>query len=110
MGSILAFKNRNPSDRRTDARLPIQLDEVTNITKFALVPSLTSCCFGTTPDLPHVILVKVPKNPSLKSPQAPVRVTGTLRVQEKREDGYTTDLFEIDASNVQPLPDTAFMP
>jgi hypothetical protein len=85
----------------------IPLDEVTNITQFALVPSLTGCCFGQPPGIQHVILVRVPKNQALKSTNDPVLVSGTLIVKEKREDGYTTDLFELQATSVIPLPQSA---
>lgn len=82
----------------------IPLAQVNNITEFALVPSLTGCCYGQPPGIQHVILVHVPKASPAKYTTDPILVSGKLLVSEKREDGYTISIFELNADTVTPLP------
>ena len=77
----------------------VALNQTENITEFALVPSLTGCCYGQPPTIQHMITVHVPKGVAYTKDA--IRVMGTLRVAEKREEGYTIGLFEIDGGTME---------
>jgi hypothetical protein len=80
----------------------VALTQVNKITEFALVPSLTSCCYGAPPQVQHTIMVSCGAHPATYSAD-PVVVEGVLKVDEKREEGYTISLFEITDGSVKPL-------
>ena len=75
----------------------LQADKVT---EFALVPSLAGCCYGQPPGVEHTIVVHNGKLPVAYTTK-PIRVTGTLRVKEKRDSDYTIGIFEIDPDKVE---------
>ena len=79
------------------------------ITQFALVPSLTSCCYGAPPQAQHTIMVTCPANSAATYSADLVVVQGLLKVEEKREEGYTISLFEVAAESVKPS-DTPMTP
>ena len=62
---------------------------------FLIVPSLTNCCFGLPPGVEHTIAVLSTKSIPSSLMGRLVTVDGTLRVHETRQDGYTTNIFEI---------------
>jgi hypothetical protein len=81
------------------------LDQVENITDFAFVPSLFGCCFGQPPQVQHTILVHCAKGKSIAEyTSEELVVEGTLRVQEKKDDGFVISIFEIDATSVRAAP------
>jgi hypothetical protein len=82
----------------------IPLDQAENIGEFALVPSLFSCCFGQPPQVQHTIVVHLPKDKVISYFPDELQVEGTLRVQEKRDEGYIVSIFDLDASSVKPAP------
>ncbi len=77
----------------------VALAQTENITEFALVPSLTGCCYGQPPTVQHMIVVHLPTGTAYT--RDAIRVTGTLKVQEKRDEGYTVSLFEIDGATLE---------
>jgi hypothetical protein len=79
----------------------IPMDQATNITQFALVPSLFSCCFGQPPQIQHTIVVNVPKGKSLAYCPDEIVVQGKLAVKEKKDDGYIISIFEVAADSVK---------
>jgi hypothetical protein len=79
----------------------IPMDQAENITQFALVPSLFSCCFGQPPQIQHTIVVNCPKGKSLAYCPDEIVVQGNLTVQEKRDDGYVISIFEVRADSVK---------
>ncbi len=85
----------------TGFMMPLEQSEI--ITEFALVPSLTSCCFGQPPGVQHIITVHCPKDKPAKFSVDPVSVEGTLKVEVQREDNYTVNIFEISGAKVQPI-------
>ncbi len=94
-----------PADvrRLTGARVRLRgymipMDQADNITRFALVPSLFSCCYGQPPQIQHTVMVSC--KPTGYSPD-PVVVEGTLKVEERRDDGYITSIFEVAAGDVK---------
>ena len=82
----------------------IPLDQAESITEFALVPSLFACCFGQPPQLQHTLVVHCPKGKAVSYFPDEISVEGTLKVEEKKDDGYIVSIFEIDASSVKPAP------
>jgi hypothetical protein len=80
----------------------VPMDQADQITEFALVPSLFGCCFGQPPQIQHTILVHCPKGKSLSYFPDEISVTGTLKVDEKKEDGYIVSVFELTAESVKP--------
>jgi hypothetical protein len=78
------------------------LDQVENITDFAFVPSLFGCCFGQPPQVQHTIIVHCAKGKSIAEyTSEELVVEGTLRVQEKKDEGFVISIFEIDATSVR---------
>ena len=82
----------------------IPLDQAESITEFALVPSLFSCCFGQPPQIQHTLVVHCPKGKAVSYFPDQIVVEGTLKVEEKKDDGYIISIFEIDAKSVKPAP------
>jgi hypothetical protein len=80
----------------------IPLDQAESITEFALVPSLTICCIGGPPQIQHTIVVHCPKGKALSYFPDQIVVEGTLKVEEKKDEGYVVSIFEIDAKSVKP--------
>jgi hypothetical protein len=82
----------------------IPLDQAESITEFALVPSLFACCFGQPPQIQHTLVVHCPKGKAVSYFPDEITVEGTLKVEEKKDDGYIVSIFEIDAKSVKPAP------
>jgi hypothetical protein len=82
----------------------IPMDQAENITQFALVPSLFSCCYGQPPQIQHTLVVHCPKGKAVSYYPDEIIVEGKLKVDEKKDDGYIISVFEIDASSVKPAP------
>lgn len=82
----------------------IPLDQAENISEFALVPSLFSCCLGQPPQVQHTLVVHCPKGKAVAYYPDEIVVEGNLKVQEKKDDGYIVSIFEINASSVRPAP------
>lgn len=82
----------------------IPMDQAENITQFALVPSLFSCCFGQPPQLQHTIVVNCPKGKAVSYFPDEILVEGKLNVQEKKDDGFVVSLFEVQANSVKAAP------
>jgi hypothetical protein len=80
------------------------LDQADKITKFALVPSLFSCCFGQPPQVQHTVVVTCPKGSAVSYTPDQVLVEGTLIVEEKKDDGYVISLFQIEPTSVAAKP------
>jgi hypothetical protein len=81
----------------------IPMDQADSITQFALVPSLFACCFGQPPQLQHTIVVNCPKGKAVSYYPDEITVEGTLKVNEKKEDGYIVSIFEVECSSVKPV-------
>ncbi len=82
----------------------IPMDQAENITQFALVPSLFSCCFGQPPQIQHTIVADCPKGKAVGYVPDEIVVEGTLSVAEKKDDGYIVSIFEVNVSSVKPAP------
>ena len=76
-------------------------NQAEKITDFALVPSLTSCCFGQPPGPQHVITCRFPKGKSMNYTVDEIYAEGILKVNVKREDGYSYSVFELDVMSVK---------
>ena len=82
----------------------IPMDQAENITQFALVPSLFSCCFGQPPQIQHTIVVNCPKGKAVGYCPDEIIVEGALTVAEKKDDGYIVSIFELGVNSVKPAP------
>ena len=82
----------------------IPMDQAENITQFALVPSLFSCCFGQPPQIQHTVVINCPKGKAVTYFPDEILVEGKLAVQEKKDDGYVVSLFEVQAGSVKAAP------
>jgi len=80
----------------------IPMDQAENITQFALVPSLFACCFGQPPTIQHTVVVNCPAGKAVSYYPDEIMVEGTLRVEEKKEDGFIVSIFEMDVISVKP--------
>jgi len=81
----------------------IPMDQAESITQFALVPSLFACCFGQPPQIQHTIVVNCPKGKAVSYYPDEISVEGTLKVDEKKEDGYIVSIFELECQSVKPV-------
>jgi hypothetical protein len=77
----------------------IPLTQAVKVTDFALVPSLVGCCFGQPPGVQHVVTCKTADGKGLDYVMDEMVVEGVVHVHVKREDGYTSSIFELDVTN-----------
>ena len=82
----------------------IPMDQAENITQFALVPSLFACCFGQPPQVQHTVVVNCPKGKALSYCPDELVIEGKLCVDEKKDEGYITSIFQVEVSSVKPAP------
>jgi hypothetical protein len=80
----------------------IPMDQAANITQFALVPSLFSCCFGQPPQIQHTIVCNTPKGKAVSYYPDEINIEGELKVSEKKDEGFIVSIFEIQISSVKP--------
>ena len=81
----------------------IPLDQAEDITRFALVPTLTNnCChFGGPPQLQHTILVTCPKGKAVAYFADEITVEGKITVETVKDDGFIVGIFSLDAASVK---------
>lgn len=82
----------------------IPLDQADKIRQFVLVPDLFACCFGQPPQVQHSIIVNCPDGKAVNYFPDQIVVEGTLKVEEKKDDGYIVSLFELACKSVKPAP------
>ena len=82
----------------------IPVDQAENITQFALVPSLFSCCIGQPPQIQHTVVVNCPAGKAVTYFPDEILVQGALKVQEKKDEGYIVSIFEVQADSVKAAP------
>jgi hypothetical protein len=82
----------------------IPMDQAENISQFALVPSLFSCCFGQPPQVQHTVVVNCPKGKAVNYYQDEIIVEGFLTVQEKKDDGFIISIYDMECTSVKPAP------
>ncbi len=80
----------------------IPMDQAESITTFAMVPDLFACCFGQPPQIQHTLVAKTPKGKAVSYYPDEIIVEGTLKVEEKKEDGFIISVFEVDVLSVRP--------
>lgn len=78
------------------------MDESFQISHFALMPSLVSCCFGQPPGPEHTIECRTPPDKAIGNTLDEIVVEGTLHVRVKRQDDYTYSIWEMDVRSVKP--------
>ena len=82
----------------------IPMDQAENITQFALVPSLFACCVGQPPQIQHTIVCDCPKGKAIGYCPDEIIIEGTLKVEEKKDDGYIVSIFSLGVTSVKPAP------
>jgi len=82
----------------------IPMDQAENITQFALVPSLFACCFGQPPQIQHTVVVNCPKGKAVGYSPDELLVEGTLKVEEKKDEGSVVSVFEMQVISVKLAP------
>ena len=80
----------------------IPMDQADNVTSFAMVPDLFACCFGQPPQVQHTVVATCPPGRSVSYFPDELVVEGTLKVEEKREDGFIVSVFQLDVASVKP--------
>ncbi len=80
----------------------IPVDQADRIREFVLLPNLFACCFGQPPQVHHTIMVYCPTGKAVSYYPDELTVEGTLRVEEKKDQGLTVSVFEIQASSIKP--------
>jgi hypothetical protein len=80
----------------------IPMDQADNVTSFAMVPDLFACCFGQPPQVQHTVVATCPPGKSVGYFPDELVVEGTLKVEEKREDGFIVSVFQLDVASVKP--------
>jgi hypothetical protein len=83
----------------TGFMLPI--DEVENISKFLLVQSLWSCCFGQPPDVNGLVRVEMQGGKRVEYQYDPIRIIGTLVIKANYDDDYCIDIYTLKADSVE---------
>jgi hypothetical protein len=83
----------------TGFMLPI--DEVENISKFLLVQSLWSCCFGQPPDVNGLVRVEMQGRKRVEYQYDPIRIIGILTIKANYDDDYCTDVYTLKAESVE---------
>jgi hypothetical protein len=79
----------------TGYMLPLQLDNGL-AKKFVLMKDTNTCCFGGTPKMNDYVVCQMNGSGVESIQDIPVQLTGTIHIQEKREDGYVVSLFTMD--------------
>lgn len=75
-----------------------------SMSQFQLVYSIAKCCFGGPPKVQERVFVEVPQ--SMKVPNLSynfARVTGTLHIDLKREEGKSTAVYILKMDDIRPL-------
>ena len=80
----------------------IPIDESDRISKFVLVPDLFGCCFGQPPQVQHTCVVTCPAGKAVTYFADEINVTGTLKVAERKDEGFITSIFEVTADSIRP--------
>jgi hypothetical protein len=70
---------------------------------FQLVYSIQKCCFGGPPRVQERVFVRAPPGKFVPFYWQPVRVTGTLHVNARREEGQVVSVFDMDVERVEPI-------
>lgn len=63
--------------------------------KFVIMKDVNTCCYGAVPNMNDYMVVEMKGNAVPAVPDVPVQLIGTLKIEEKYEDGYITALFQL---------------
>ena len=74
----------------------IPLTQSEKIASFALVPSLVGCCFGAPPGVQHIITCRTAPDKGLDYALDEIYVEGIIHIKVKREEGYTSNIFDLE--------------
>jgi hypothetical protein len=78
------------------------LYEFTDMHQFLLVGSHWSCCFGMPPGMNGAVNVTLdPRQPGMPNTMEPLRVIGTFRVKEVREEGWLVSIFSLEDARAE---------
>jgi hypothetical protein len=75
--------------------LPLQIEKGLS-RKFILMKDVNTCCYGATPSMNDYVIVTM-KGAGVKIVQdEPTQLTGTLRIEQKYENGYVVGLYALE--------------
>jgi hypothetical protein len=78
--------------------------EYDDIHQFALVGSHWSCCFGIPAGLNGTVNVTLaPGHKGLENSLEPLRVVGTFRAKEIKEEGWLVAIYSLEDATAEPL-------
>lgn len=83
--------------------VPLDVDQ-RGVREFVLSQNRSFCCYGVTPALNEMILVRM--HGGFRAPytnDTPIAVFGELSVREHREGGYVVSLYRMEASKITSL-------
>jgi hypothetical protein len=75
-------------------------NQTQRLTRFVLVQSLWSCCFGRSPDLNHFVDVTTEPGKDVLMYGNQVKIIGKLSVGEFREGAYLISLYRLQANSI----------
>jgi hypothetical protein len=81
----------------------LPIDEVQDIKEFLLVESLWSCCYGTPPDINGILRCVMPKDKHLDYQFDPLKIVGTIKVEQTLMDGYCVDIYQLHVDYIEVL-------
>jgi hypothetical protein len=76
------------------------LEQGEKISEFLLVPSLTNCCYGQPPQMQHTITCATANGLTVPYYTDVVSVEGTLKVEEKKDEGFIISIFQLTVTKV----------
>jgi hypothetical protein len=82
----------------------VPIDSAEKVTRFVLVPSLTTCCNGGPPQMQHTVIVMCPKGKSVQFCSDQIIIEGKLTVDVIKDDDFVTGIFAVDVASVKPVP------
>ena len=70
--------------------------------QFALVYSVSKCCYSGPPQIQHFVQAQVDKNSKVDYAGGPVIIRGILHVNVTHDDGTITGVYHLDVKSLEP--------
>lgn len=91
-------------ERVTMVGFLMPLYEFDDMHQFLLVGSHWSCCFGIPPGMTGAVNVTLdPAQPGMPNTMEPLRVIGTFRVKEVREEGWLVSIYSLEDARAEKI-------
>jgi hypothetical protein len=96
-GEVKAYNEKSVA--LTGYMLPIKVNEGL-VTDFLLLPNTLSCCYGTTPRINEIIVVKTTGKGVKAKKDIPISVLGTLHVGAIRNNEHLIGIYQMDCERI----------